>query len=116
VGYGPSITAYRLQALDYSAPAFEDVATHEFTASYSDARVGAMDYTPEDMEAVQACLDGIHRNVPVSVEPAAAALLLPHTVYSVADLLALTEWPAWQLRLIVERWQPDVDVRVERIR
>jgi hypothetical protein len=35
--------------------------------------------------------DGIHRNVPVSVEPAAAALLLPNTVNRVADLLALPE-------------------------
>ena len=69
------------------------------------------------MEAVQACLDGIHRNVPVSVEPAAAAaLLLPHTVYRVADLLALPAWPAEHLRLVVERWQPDVEVRLERIR
>jgi hypothetical protein len=75
-----------------------------------------MDFTPEDMEAVQACLDGIHRNVPVSVEPAAAALLLPHTVYRIADLLALPEWPAEQLRLVVERWRPDVEVRLERIR
>ena len=33
-----------------------------------------MDFTPEDMEAVQACLEGIDRNVPVSVEPAAAVL------------------------------------------
>ena len=37
-----------------------------------------MDFTPEDMEAVQACLDGIHGNVPVAVEPAAATVLLPH--------------------------------------
>src|SRR5262249_23682571 len=28
----------------------------------------------------------------------------------VADILALAEWPAEQLRLVVERWQPDVDV------
>src|SRR5262249_39863987 len=64
-----------------------------------------MDFLPEDMEAVQACLAGIDRNVPVSVEPAAAALLLPQTVYKVADLLALPEWPASQLRLVIERWQ-----------
>ena len=75
-----------------------------------------MDFTPEDMEAVRACLDGIDRNVPVTVEPAAAALLLPDTVHRVADLLALREWPAEQLRLVVERWQPDIDVRIERIR
>jgi hypothetical protein len=31
-----------------------------------------MDFGPEDMEAVQACLEGIDRNVPVAVEPAAA--------------------------------------------
>jgi hypothetical protein len=66
------------------------------------------------MEAVQACLAGIDRNVPVSVEPAAAALLLPHTVYKVADLLALTEWPASQLRLVIEHWQPDIEVRIRQ--
>ncbi len=33
-----------------------------------------MDFTPEDIEAVQACLTGIDRNVPVTVEPAAAVL------------------------------------------
>jgi len=38
------------------------------------------------------------------------------TVYKVADMLALPEWPAEQLRLVVERWQPDVEVRLERIR
>jgi hypothetical protein len=38
--------------------------------------------TPEDMEAVRACLDGIEHNVPVTVEPTAAALLLPDTVPS----------------------------------
>ena len=26
------------------------------------------------------------------------------------------EWPAEQLRLAAERWQPDVEVRLERIR
>jgi hypothetical protein len=31
-----------------------------------------MDFTPEDMEAVQACFVGIDRNVPVSVEATAA--------------------------------------------
>jgi hypothetical protein len=30
-----------------------------------------MDFTPEDMEAVRACLEGIKRNVPVTDEPAA---------------------------------------------
>ena len=39
-----------------------------------------MDFTPEDMEAVQTCLEGIERNVPVVVEPAAAKLLMPNTV------------------------------------
>jgi hypothetical protein len=55
--------------------------------------VRIIDFTPEDMEAVLACLDGIDRNVPVSVEPA-AALLLPHTVYRVANLLALSGRPS----------------------
>jgi hypothetical protein len=31
-----------------------------------------MDFMPEGMEAVRACLDGIDRNAPVTVEPAAA--------------------------------------------
>ena len=75
-----------------------------------------MDFTPEDMEAVQSCLEGIDRNVPVAVEPAAAVLLIPNTVRTVGDILALAEWPAEQLRLVVERWQPDVEVWLERIR
>jgi hypothetical protein len=41
-----------------------------------------MDYTPEDMEAVHTCLEGLNRNLPVTVEPGAAALLLPNTVRS----------------------------------
>ena len=48
-----------------------------------------MDFTPEDMEAVRACLEGIDRNVPVAVEPAAAKLLMPNTVRTVADILNL---------------------------
>jgi hypothetical protein len=75
-----------------------------------------MDFTPEDMEAVQACLEGIDRNVPVSVEPAAAVLLMPNTVRTIGDILALRQWPAERLRLVVERWQPDIDVRIERTR
>ena len=39
-----------------------------------------MDFTPKDMEAVQACLEGIDRNVSVAVKPAAAVLLMPNTV------------------------------------
>ena len=58
-----------------------------------------MDFTPEDMEAVQACLEGIDRNVPVSVEPAAAVLLMPNTVRTIGDILALRQWPAERLRL-----------------
>jgi hypothetical protein len=65
-----------------------------------------MVFTPEDMEAARACLDGINRNVPVTVEPAAARLLVPNTVRAVADILALTEWPADRLRLVVERCPP----------
>jgi hypothetical protein len=38
--------------------------------------------------------------------------VLPYTVYRVADLLALPEWPAEQLRLVVERWHPDIEVRI----
>jgi len=75
-----------------------------------------MDFTPEDMEAVQACLEGIVRNVPVSVEPAAAVLLMPNTVRTIGDILALRQWPAERLRLVVERWQPDIEVRIERTR
>jgi hypothetical protein len=40
-------------------------------------QLAAMDFTPEDIEAVQSCLEGIDRNVPVAVEPAAAKLLMP---------------------------------------
>jgi hypothetical protein len=75
-----------------------------------------MDFTPEDMAAVQTCLEGIERNVPVVVEPAAAKLLMPNTVRTVADILAFAEWPAEQLRLVVERWQPAAEVRIERMR
>jgi hypothetical protein len=75
-----------------------------------------MDFTPEDMEAVQSCLEGIDRNVPVAVEPAAAKLLMPSTVRTVADILNLPAWPSEQLRLVVERWQPAAEVRIERIR
>ena len=79
-------------------------------------RTALMDFTPEDMEAVQACLEGIDRNVPVTGEAAAAVLLMPNAVRTVSDILVLPEWPAEQLRLVVERWQPDVEVRIERIR
>ena len=50
-----------------------------------------MDFTPEDMEAVQACLEGIDRNVPVAIEPAAAVLLMPNTVRTIADILAVPQ-------------------------
>jgi hypothetical protein len=69
-----------------------------------------MDFTPEDMEAVQTCLEGIDANVPVTVEPMAAKLLMPNTVRTVAEIRALREWPAEQLRLVVERWQPAAEV------
>ena len=42
--------------------------------------------------------------------------MVPNTVNRVADLLALPEWPAEQLRLVVQRCQPDVEVRLERVR
>ena len=70
-----------------------------------------MDFTPEDMEAVRACLEGIDGNVPVTVEPAAAKLLMPNTMRTVVDILALPEWHAEQLRLVVERWR-----LIERVR
>jgi hypothetical protein len=47
-----------------------------------------MAFTPEDIEAVRACLEGIDRDVPVTVEPAAAKLLMPDTVRTVAEILA----------------------------
>ncbi len=75
-----------------------------------------MDFAPEDMEAVQACLEGIERNMPVTVEPAAAVLLMPNTVRTVGDILALPDWPTEQLRLVIERWPPDIEVRIERTR
>jgi hypothetical protein len=65
-----------------------------------------MDFTPEDMEAVQSCLEGIDRNVPVTVEPAAAKLLMPNTVRTVADILNLPAWPtALHRRLRRPRWR-----------
>ena len=54
--------------------------------------------------------------MPATVEPAAAVLLIPNTVRTVGDILALAEWPAEQLRLVVERWQPAAEVRIEQIR
>jgi hypothetical protein len=75
-----------------------------------------MDFTPEDMEAVRACLEGIDKNMPVTVEPAAAVLLMPNTVRTVGDILVLPEWPAERLRLVVQNWQPDIEVRIERTR
>ena len=61
-------------------------------------------------------MKGLTATCPVTVEPAAAKLLMPNTVRTVADALALTEWPSEQLRLVVERWQPAAEVRIERIR
>jgi hypothetical protein len=52
----------------------------------------------------------------VTVEPAAAKLLIPNTVRTITGVLGLAEWPVEQLRLVVERWQPAAEVRVERIR
>jgi hypothetical protein len=40
---------------------------------------------------------------------------MPNTVRTVADI-ALAEWPAERLRLVVERWQPAAEVRIERMR
>jgi hypothetical protein len=74
------------------------------------------DFTPEDMEAVADCLRGLDGNVPIQVEPAAAALLLPHSVRNVRDILILPAWPAERLRLVVERWQQAVEESIERIR
>ena len=48
-----------------------------------------MDFTPEDMEAVQTCLEAIDCNLPVAVEPA-----VPNTVRTVADILNLPAWPS----------------------
>jgi hypothetical protein len=41
---------------------------------------------------------------------------MPNTARTVADILNLPTWPAEQLRLVVERWQPAAEVRIERIR
>jgi hypothetical protein len=48
--------------------------------------------------------------VPVTIEPAAAKLLTPNTVRAAADILNLPTWPAEQLRLVVEHWQPAAEV------
>ncbi len=60
--------------------------------------MATMDFKPEDMEAVQACLEGIDRSVPVTVEPAAAVLLIPSIVRTVGEILTLPVWPTEQLR------------------
>jgi hypothetical protein len=73
-------------------------------------------FTPEDMEATRACLDGIDRNVPVKVEPAAAKLLMRNTVCTVVDVLALAEWPAEHLRFVVEPLAAAAGVRMEPMR
>jgi hypothetical protein len=65
------------------------------------------------MEAVRCCLESIERNVPVTVEPAAAKLLMPGAVRTVADILALAEWLP---NTFVKRWQPAAEVRIERMR
>jgi hypothetical protein len=52
-----------------------------------------VEFKPEDMEAVQSCLEGIDRNLPVTVEPAAARLLMSNSVRMVADILALRNGP-----------------------
>ena len=39
----------------------------------------------------------------VAVEQAAAKLLMPNAVRTVAEILALPEWPVERLRLVVER-------------
>ena len=75
-----------------------------------------MDFTPEDMEAVRDLSRRDDRNTPVTVEHAAAKLLMPNTVRTIADIVALAEWPAEQLRLVVERWQPAAEVSIERMR
>ena len=41
---------------------------------------------------------------------------MQNTVRTVADILNLPAWPSEQLRLVVERWQPAAEVRIERIR
>jgi len=39
-----------------------------------------MDFTPEDTEAVQTCLEEIDRNLPVGVEPARCSSSVPRIV------------------------------------
>ena len=75
-----------------------------------------MGFTPEDMEAVRIAIEGIDGHIPVAVEPSAAVLQMPSTVRTVADIRALPGWPAERVRSVVERWQRDVEVRIERIR
>ena len=74
-----------------------------------------MDFTPEDMEAVQSCLEGIDRNVPVAVERAAAKLLMPNTDAPSPTSSTSQRGRPEQLRLVVERWQPAADVRINWI-
>ncbi len=53
--------------------ALDGFMTFAWLACLKSAGGDAADFTPEDTEAVQACLEGIDRNVPITVEPAAAA-------------------------------------------
>jgi hypothetical protein len=61
-----------------------------------------MDFTPEDMEAVQSCLEEIDRNVPVAVERALPSYY-PNMVPTVADILKLPAWPSEQVRIVARR-------------
>jgi hypothetical protein len=52
----------------------------------------------------------------VAVEPAAAKLLMPNTVRTVANIRAHREWPAEKLRLVLEHWQPAAEYNTHRRR
>jgi hypothetical protein len=101
-------------------------ATHELRSNRTSILTGRhpmgehlgsrMHFTPEDMEAIRACLEGIDRNVPVT-----SRLRLPSyscrtpSVLS-RDIFNPAEWSAERLLFVVERWQRAAEVRIERIR
>jgi len=98
-----------LRREDWGRKTERSVTANPANRSTSKDEDRAMDYTPENMDAVWTCLDGIDGSVKVDLDSGVALPGVP----TVADVRALPVWPAG-LRLVVER-QPVVVLRVERI-
>ena len=76
--------------------------THGIAGAKENESVGPLRRFASSSDWVR-IVEGIDRTVPVVVEPAAVKPLMPNAVRADADILALAEWPAEQLRLVVER-------------